>query len=79
MLLLCARQYIPQNELQVVGKIPLGQMGSVVLGAGVHVEINPDTVFCFLTEIAVLLPEEIVITLSNGLIDSLFCGGNRVD
>lgn len=72
-------QDILQNELQIVGEIPLRQMGSVVLGAGVHVEVNREPVFCFLPEGAVLPPEQAFIAMRDGLIDTLFRGGDGVD
>lgn len=40
----------------------------MVLGAGVHVEVNQEPVFCFLPEGVVLPPEQAVIAMRNGLI-----------
>ena len=72
-------QYIIQNKLQIVGKIPFLQIGSVVLGAGVHVEVNQEPVFCSLPEGAVLPPEQDVIAMRDGLIDTLFRGSDCGD
>ena len=50
-------QDILQNELQIVGKIPFRQMGSVVLVAGVHIEVNGDDPIDRPPKVAVDLPE----------------------